>query len=181
MKKLFIMGLMVMVMVVGMVGCAGMQPIAESEKGPIEYIVEIQGHEKDHIYDSTKMWIAENFKSAKAVIEYADKDTGTIIGNGVYIYGGKTYHFTMRVDIKTGKLRITFSNLKVSWSSSYNPGTKGYFVNGVYIAGMPSHTSPGYNGPLRIVSELNIIKPKLLALGDEIKLYVEQNSSKKDW
>jgi hypothetical protein len=181
MKKLFV-GILMVCLIIVFIGCAGMQPIPENEKNcSIEYIIEIQGYEKDYIYDSTKMWIAENFKSAKAVIEYTDKNTGTIIGNGNFVYSGKTYHFTIRVDIKNDKFRLTFTNLKVSWESSYNSGTKGYFVNGVYIAGMPSYTSPGYNGPLRIVSELNIVKPKLLTFGDEIKLYIEQNSKKKDW
>jgi len=59
-------------------GCAGLQPIADADR-TFERIVEAPGYSKEQIFNGTKIWIAENFKSAKAVLEYENKDAGTII------------------------------------------------------------------------------------------------------
>ena len=90
-------------------GCASMQQVDQSENY-FERIVHATGVPKDKIYNSTKMWVAENFRSAKAVLEYEDKESGTIIGNGTIKYpcsglecigsGDWKVFFTMRVDIK---------------------------------------------------------------------------------
>lgn len=162
MKKLFII---ILVTVSLMFGCAGMQPATETK---IERVVQMQGYEKDYIYDSVRMWIAENFKSAKKVIEYEDKDTDTIIGNGNIRYlcqgidcmavdAKWRVFFTMRVDVKNEKIRLTFMNLK--------------YDSGQFKTGPVSLTK----------NALIAHKPILLAFGDEIKLYIEQNSKKKDW
>ena len=66
-------------------GCAGLQPITDSDR-TFERVVEAPGYSKEQIFNGTKIWIAENFKSAKAVLEYENKDTGTIIGNGIISY-----------------------------------------------------------------------------------------------
>ncbi len=167
MKKLFVVWLMVMVMVVGMVGCVATQPIETK----IERVVQMQDYEKDYIYDSVRMWIAENFKSAKKVIEYEDKETDTIIGNGSVAYPRKSSRvtnitFTMRVDVKNNKFRITFMNLGLYSPPYYN----------AWIG-----SQPAYERSLTNQAQFDVVKPKLLAFGDEIKLYVEQNSKKKDW
>ena len=73
-------GIIFSVVVFFFIGCAGMQPVTEADR-TFERIVPAPGHNKDEIYDSVKMWIAENFRSAKAVIEYDNKQAGTIIGN----------------------------------------------------------------------------------------------------
>jgi len=152
-----------------MFGCVGTKPIPESEKGPIEYVIEVQGFEKNYIYDTIRMWIAENFKSAKAVIEYTNKENGTIIGNGsmeylcqgmecfAIAYNGLTSSafFTMRVDIKDNKIRLIFMNLR-------------YSIGG--------HPYQPFSEKARIAH-----KPKFLAFGDEIKLYIEQDNKEKDW
>ena len=66
-------------------GCAGMQPVAETDR-TFERVVEAPGYSKDQIYNSTKIWVAENFRSAKSVIELDSKEDGIIIGNGVIQY-----------------------------------------------------------------------------------------------
>ena len=65
-----------------LVGCASMQPVADEDR-TFDRVVEAPGHSKDDIYTATKVWIAENFKSAKSVIELDSKEDGIIIGNGV--------------------------------------------------------------------------------------------------
>lgn len=157
------------------VGCAGMQQITEADRN-FERIVPAPGHNKDEIYDSVKMWIAENFRSAKAVIEYDNKEAGTIIGNGNMKYpcsgldciakNDWTVPFTMRVDVKDEKFRLTFSNLKLSWPPSYN-STVGY--------------QKGHTGPIATKGDLDAIKPKLLALGDQILSSISKGATKSNW
>ena len=115
-------------------GCAGMEPIPEEDL-TFNRVVEVPGITKDKLYDQTKMWIAENFKSAKSVIEYDSRESGTIVGNGNIKYPCTgldcvakhdwRVHFTMKVDTKDEKFRLTFSNLRLSWPPSYN-STFGY-------------------------------------------------------
>src|SRR5271169_7225778 len=105
-------------------GCAGLQPIADTDR-TFERVVEAPSYSKEQIFDGTKIWISENFKSAKAVLEYENKNDGTIIGNGIINYpcsgiecmgtGDWKVPFTMRVDIKDKKFRLTFSNLSLTY------------------------------------------------------------------
>jgi hypothetical protein len=157
------------------IGCAGMQQITETER-TFERIVSVSGHKSSEIYDSTKIWIAENFKSAKSVIEYDNKDAGTIIGNGAINYPCKGLEcvaksdwkvlFTMRVDTKDDKFRLTFSNLKLTWPPSYN-STFG--------------AQSGHEGPVSTKADLDAIKPALLKFGDEIRAHIERGATRSNW
>src|SRR5437867_1266257 len=68
-----------------LLGCAGMQPVEQKDL-EFEKIIEVQNYSKDSLYEGVKIWIAQNFKSAKAVLEYENKEQGTIIGNGIIHY-----------------------------------------------------------------------------------------------
>lgn len=122
-------------------GCAGMQPLSQPPTA-IEFIKEAEGISKDALFSSSKAWIAENFKSSKAVIEDADKDAGRIIGNGTaelrcagdawscMALRGKLLGFTFRVDTKDGKFKTTYSNLRI-----ITMPTPGSLVGFVYSQG----------------------------------------------
>lgn len=156
------------------IGCAGMQPVAETDRS-FESVIEAPGHSRDHIYTSTKIWIAENFKSAKAVIELDSKEDGLIIGNGVIPYpcsgmgclakGNWKVPFTMRVDMKDQRFKVSFSNIKLSWPASYSSGV----------------STPAYDGPVNTQADMDAIKPILLKFGDEILASMSSNSSNSDW
>jgi hypothetical protein len=71
------------------------------------------------------------YEDVKSVIEYEDKQKGAIIGNGstrfpatsgLHAYALHDYRttFTMRVDMKDGKFRCTFSNIRITWPASYD-------------------------------------------------------------
>jgi hypothetical protein len=108
-------------------GCAGMQQARESDL-TITRVIQAPGYTQAQIYASTKIWIAQNFNSAKAVIELDDKDRGQIIGNGILPYpcsamdclakGDWKVHVTIRVDMKDQRFKITFDNLRISWPAS---------------------------------------------------------------
>ena len=97
------------------------------EEGTIKKIFDAPSYSKEQIFNGAKIWISENFRSAKAVLEYENKETGTIIGNGITSYPCQGWSclgtsdwkvsFTMRVDIKDQKFRLTFTNLRLSWPS----------------------------------------------------------------
>ena len=149
-----------------LISCAGMEKALESEL-TIQKVFEAPGFSKDHIYNQTKIWIAQNFRSSKAVIEHDDKESGLLIGNGIIQYPCKKgldclvkadwkVRFTIRVDVKNERFRLTFKNLSFLWPE-------------------------GNEIPVSIQSDIDIIKPELLNFGDQIILSLKQSKQKDSW
>lgn len=98
-------------------------PTAKCEALPDKYSCEFVSENnlsKNDIYNGTLLWLAETFKSSKSVIELKDKELGKIIGNialdlnidrlGIWpVY--QTYEFSLKIDIKDNKYRLTFTNV----------------------------------------------------------------------
>ena len=150
-------------------GCAGSQPMPDH---PIDSVFEAPGFTKEQIYNGAKIWIAENFKSSKAVLELEDKENGVIIGNGIVPYPcsgfsclgseGWKVPFTMRIDIKDYKFRLTFSNILLSCPRSQN--------------------IPAYEGPHRDREGFALrMSPILMNFGLEIQTSLGKNKVKSDW
>ena len=171
MRSLF---LLIVAVSIVLSGCTGMQPVTEKDT-TFSRIVNVPGVTKDKIYTNAKIWIAENFRSAKAVTEYDDKEKGTIIGNGNMKYPCEgieciakndwKIHFTMRVDTKDEKFRLTFTNLRLSWPPRVD--SLGYHA--------------AYNGPINQMSDVNKIKPKLLGFGDQISSSITGAKGSDNW
>lgn len=98
-----------------------------ASEGPFEFV---QVHEveatSDQIFDSARMWIAETFQSGKDVTDLADKEMGVIIGNGrINLKHGfmtKTpAGFKMKIDVKDGRFRTTFSNVVMYFDARGKP------------------------------------------------------------
>jgi hypothetical protein len=165
---------LIVIMCAMAIGCASMQQISETER-TFERVVEVPGMPQEQIYEGIKIWIANNFKSSKAVIEYDNKESGTVIGNGIIKYPCKgiecvakndwTVPFTMRADTKDGKFRLTFTNLKLSWPPSASGG----------------HFTSGHEGPISTKADIDKVRPVLAAFGDEIKSSLGKETIKKDW
>lgn len=104
-------------------GCPGIPKMLTEEESIIQKIVEVPGYTKDQIFERSKMWIAENFKSAKAVLEYENKENGILIGHGNMalpvsdIRSMATlpwrFKFILKEEAKNDKFRVTYSNLIV--------------------------------------------------------------------
>lgn len=85
----------------------------------VQLVREVPGASKEKIFESSNAWIAETFRSAKAVIDHADKDAGLIFGNGAIdipiglsILGASArFTFRLKEEIKDGKFRMTFTNV----------------------------------------------------------------------
>lgn len=153
-----------------LLGCAGMQPAKEAS---IEKVIDVPGRNKEQIYAATKIWIAENFRSAKAVIEDDDKNAGRVIGKGIIAYPcsglsclGKEdwkISFTMRVDIKDQKYKITFTNINLTF-----PPSKG----SIFV--------PGVDRPV-MQGEFDDTKPALENLGNQIYESINKEQAKANW
>lgn len=155
-------------------GCAGLEPMPQSEMD-FHRVVEAKGLKKDQLFDGTKMWIAETFRSAKAVIEYEDKEKGTIIGNGIIKYPCSGFNcvakgdwkvlFTMKVDVKEDRFRLSFTNLKLKWPPTVNS----------------LGAQRGYEGRINSRGDFETIKPALLKIGDDLLAFFKKDSKDSDW
>lgn len=150
---------------------AGCTPMPVKETPPIETVIEMPNSSKDQIYAGAKSWIAENFRSAKAVIQDDDKEAGRVIGNGRTKYpcsgfscfgrADWTLGFTMRVDIKEQKMKITFTNLGLSFPST--------------------HGVPAMNDGHISDSDIDAVRAELLKMQDELKVHIEKNRASTNW
>lgn len=105
---------------------------------PVELtnFIEVQDMDQKVLFNKTRQWFSEYFVSGESVIDYEDKEAGTIIGNGIADVGSEAFgiiqhgiHFTLRVDTKDGKLRVLTKIIKHTNSDSTN-GT----YDAVYVA-----------------------------------------------
>lgn len=103
-------------------GCAT-TPQLPQEPVKLEHIYTIEKLSQEQIYNGARQWFSTAFVSSKAVIDYEDKAAGTIIGKASTQYTcagisecltGTTndrLEFTIRVDTKDQKVRVTYSDL----------------------------------------------------------------------
>lgn len=142
-------------------------PLTEEERTAIK-VFEVPGHTKDQVYSAARTWVAENFKSAKAVIELEDKDAGVIVGNGRTPFtceGGWVCRqkantwilvFKMKFEAKDGRFRLTFTD--------------------VYVDGRAG----GYEIPIKDREDVESAKRTLLAMGDSIVASMDRKAAE-DW
>ncbi|MEA3312107.1 MAG: DUF4468 domain-containing protein [candidate division WOR-3 bacterium] len=132
--------------VFAMSACATTAPIKlPPEQRIIQDVIEIEGKSQDELYVSCMKWMAKAFKESKEVIQYQDKEAGTIIGKGYTIatdpllirnaklmslgatvlgekIGATPYlRFTITLEAKDGKVRITFDQIGFTTSLSIDP------------------------------------------------------------
>lgn len=161
------------ILAMSLAGCAGMQPVPETEK-TVTKVIETPGQSKEKLYTATRLWFAESFKSSKDVIDLDDKEQGIIIGKGNTKFpcqgldcvarGDWRLKFTMRVDMKDEKMRVTFNNIGVSWPASASGGI----------------FSPAYDGPINTMGDMQKAKPELEKIADSLTASIA-NPAKSDW
>ena len=103
-------------------------PASAGEAFSVE-IIRPASLQKGTLFDQTILWMAENFRSSKEVIELKDKELGTIIGNGAmdmniglsFLPSNVPVTFKLRIDIKDNKYRMTFSNVKMVFDGNAKP------------------------------------------------------------
>lgn len=106
--------------------------LSYAAKEPLEEvleIIELPNVSQKQVFDASKIWMAQSFKSSNSVIQYEDASTGTIIGKGNMDYPCKgTWSclahsnnlvlFTLKIDTKDNKARILFNDLKLKIPST---------------------------------------------------------------
>jgi hypothetical protein len=104
--------------------CASLGP---DVSGPVEYneVINVNGMSAVNIYTKANMWFVDAFKNADSVIQFSDKESGTIKGKYVsdLIISGYQQFLTtttITVEARDGRCRISFTD----------PAFKEYLVNG---------------------------------------------------
>jgi hypothetical protein len=164
--KLPVVGLVLaLLVVVVLVGC--MPTLIPANETSVQKIIELPGITKDVIYDKSRLWFAKTFRSSKAVIDYENKEAGVIIGKGIVYYAVKNegsllfpnmmvdipVRFTMKEDIRDGRVRVTFDNLN-----------EGELEN-----------------PVRYQSSMDRIRPRLLSLADDLGNFLSNPDADDKW
>jgi uncharacterized protein YcfL len=111
--------ILVMVAAMTLCGCSGFRSLNSSEM-QIQKVIDIPNTPQGVLFDRSRMWYATVFKSANAVIQYENKENGTIMGNGFVGDSIMTSHhdllFSIQTEVKDNKARIT-----VTGQSLLNP------------------------------------------------------------
>ena len=73
--------------------------------------------------------------------------------------------FTMKVETKDGKIRVTFTNIHLAWPARYSSGI----------------STAAADFPIKEQSDLDKIKPELLKFGDQIVASVGKLKADDNW
>jgi hypothetical protein len=116
-------------------GC-GMQQFSPVENS---VVVTSSGKSQRAIFNKSRQWFSEYFVSGESVVDYESAEAGTIIGNGVAKIGSDplgviryNIHYTIRIDTKDGRFKVTTKVVKHTNTDSRST----YDVN---------HVTPGRN------------------------------------
>lgn len=108
--------------------CASSSKLTE-EENQYQQVIELPSMSNDEIFLETNDWLVSTFKNANSVIEYSDKEKGVIIGKinanlpvGAFSLPTDTT-WKLRIDIKDGKSRFSFSGMTIVVNMSGNVTT----------------------------------------------------------
>ncbi|WOE32745.1 MULTISPECIES: DUF4468 domain-containing protein [unclassified Acinetobacter] len=174
MKK--ILGLC-LVVGLGLGGCVTMPTPTDKKMNDLVEVIEVPNKTKDQIFEGSKIWIAQSFKSANNVIQYADKDSGSIIGKGNIQYpcdgfidcgafGNDKVNFTIKIDSKDNKARVAISDIT---------RTNLTYVQGGYNANM------GKEAPINLIEHQQKIEVKLKNVIDQYRTAITSSSLNDNW
>ena len=133
---------LVLVVLAAILGCESVPPLSP-ENNIYQEVVEVTKPQGELFLSSMK-WMTDAFTSAKAVIEYQDKEEGIIIGKGsakVDVFGGggrSTVEFTIRLEVKENKARITFKDMSIQKITDNDPLVAA-IVNAGLVYGSEQH------------------------------------------
>lgn len=143
---------------------------------------------KDDIYSDTKMFIAENWKSAKAVIQNDDKEGGLILvkGKTIQILSHSlytceyTYSYNVVFRMKDQKYKITIDN--VYCESAYVGGRKLKEVQPFEGGNVPEMrpTEGGSIPKKKLIELMSELKSELQNIVDDYTEYLNGNQNS-DW
>lgn len=157
-------------------GCASME-LAENPLNQYQKIVEIPNTSQNQIYDGSKQWFAKNFNDSNSVIKYDNAEKGSIIGKGsmsfkclgdaLACYGASndSLRFTVKVDSKDNRARVSFEDLILHTPSSVTSGIR----------------SPEQNRPPQFEHQVRSVKTMLDSTVDSLSGDVKQTVGNENW
>ena len=153
MKKLFLLSISFLLL-----NC-GLTP-SLMQSNPIEKVFKLEGQNKSDLYVKANQWMVNSFNNAKSVIQFSDKESGTITGK--YMLG------------------------KLTASDRFNPGTEAYAIVNIQVKDGASKVTitpesfKYYKGnPYSLYSEEKAIKD-INALFDSFEKYMNTKNNN-DW
>lgn len=151
--------------------------------GEVKYteIVEVDATiKKDHLYLIGKKWIAEAFNSAKEVIEFEDRESGQINGNGklisyyrVPIYGVQEVFvsFSIGLYFKDGKYKYEIKNIKGK-----------FYISGLDWVYFDVDNSPPKSNKANVIKMKEDINYRIRSLINGLKGFMLSSlANKDDW
>lgn len=168
--------LIISVLGFSLAGCMTPMTPTQHAMPEISKVVEIPNKSKDKIFEDSKIWIAQSFKSANNVIQYADKETGSIVGKGNIQYpcdgfmdcsafGNDKVSFTIKIDTKDNKARVVISDVTRT-SLTYVKGG----MNNI-----------GREAPILIMEHQQKITTKLNDVVEQYKIAITSDKSSNNW
>ncbi|WP_296244736.1 MULTISPECIES: DUF4468 domain-containing protein [unclassified Psychrobacter] len=112
-------------------GCATMEQVKQPPMTQYQKVIDIPNTSKDEVYEGARQWFAKSFRDSNSVLRYQDKESGSIIGKGnakmscsgmACIGTPRNLQFTVKVDAKDNRARITFDDLMIHTPYNYNSG-----------------------------------------------------------
>ena len=97
---------------------------ASAQEKPLEFseVIQAEGKSAQELYVIVKAWVATNFRSANAVIQMDDKESGILIGKSYFDYRapkGMIYRFidgyisfTLNVQTRQGRYKVTLNDFR---------------------------------------------------------------------
>lgn len=146
-------------------GCVSTKPIEPIHSTEI---VNIPGATKNEIFNRSREFFTTYFVSGESVVDYENKDAGTIIGKGIADNGSLMkiipfrINFKIKVDTKDQKMRITGDLIKYTeYNQQYSLG----------------YTTSTYITPEREKNAIITIKKVMT----DLKAYVLRNKEDSNW
>lgn len=101
-----------------MTSCASMMGTSDRlapGENQVQAVIEFPGMDRAAIFRASEEWMVRTFVSSKDVIQYENRDDGTIMGKAnarmnVGGLGEAAIEFVISIEIKDGKARLTFKD-----------------------------------------------------------------------
>lgn len=127
----------------------------------IREVSEFPGFSRAELFEGAKLWMG-GLSSDIDVIQYTNRDLGTIVGKTSFPYSRPSrwgadrfdFRFTVTVETKDGRIRTTFSEMALAGSHGFEQIRK---------------------------SDMETIRPKLMTAVDTLAALFQQEPPKDDW
>ncbi len=165
---------------VALTACAEMK-IVENANQPIEIVMDAPGKTKNQLFSSAKSWVAETRIAQMETVD-ADKDSNRIVvkGNGARPCDGTldcmnhrddTIGFTLRIDTKDGKIKMTYTNLAFHSPVRDDPKNRNVILSTLHTRDGDAY-APGITQ-----GDLDAANKGAQALGNELLTYTTKQSA----